>query len=165
MRASTLIGTSLGTAAAAVVGSVASRQGVTNWYPSLSKPGYVPPNAVFPVAWTSLYTAIAAASAATLDRMAGTGDTEELRRYRWALATNLALNGSWSWLFFKEHKLGPSAVAAAALALSSADLTRRTARTNPVAGLALTPYPAWCTFATVMTADIWRLNRRRGAVR
>lgn len=169
MRASTLIGTSLGTAAAAVIGSVASRQGVTNWYPSLAKPGYVPPNAVFPVAWTSLYTAIAATSASTLDRMADDenvdGGDDKRRRYRWALATNLALNASWSWLFFKAHKLGPSAVAAAALAVSSADLTRRTVRANPVAGLALTPYPAWCTFATVMTADIWRLNRRRGIVR
>lgn len=165
MRASTLIATSLGTAAAAVVGSVASGQGVRNWYPSLVKPSYVPPNTVFPVAWTSLYTAIATTSASTLDRMAANGDDAERRRYQGALATNLALNASWSWLFFKAHKLGPSAVAAAALAASSADLTRRTARANPVAGLALTPYPAWCTFATIMTADIWRLNRRRSAVR
>jgi tryptophan-rich sensory protein len=30
---------------------------------------------------------------------------------------------------------------------------------NPQAGLALTPYPLWCTFATVMSTDIWRLNR------
>ena len=159
MRASTLIGTSLGTAAAAVVGSVASRQGVTNWYPALAKPGYVPPNAVFPVAWTSLYTAIAAASASTLDRMADTGDTEELRRYRWALATNLALNGSWSWLFFKAHKLGLSAVAAAALAASSADLARRAGDADPKLGVALAPYPLWCSFATLLSSEIWRLNR------
>lgn len=165
MRASTLIATSLATAAAAVVGSVASRQGVKNWYPSLVKPGYVPPDAVFPVAWTSLYATIANTSAATLDRMADNGDHDERRRYGLALGTNLALNASWSWLFFKAHKLGPSTVAAAALAVSSADLARRTARANPVAGLALTPYPAWCTFATVMTADIWRRNRRRSIVR
>jgi hypothetical protein len=24
---------------------------------------------------------------------------------------------------------------------------------------AVTPYPLWCTFATVMSTDIWRLNR------
>jgi len=56
-------------------------------------------------------------------------------------------------------------VAAAALAVSSGDLARRAARANPVAGLALTPYPAWCTVVTVMTTDIWRLNRRRSIVR
>lgn len=165
MRASTLIGTSLGAAGAAVVGSIASRQGIESWYPALRKPGYVPPNGVFPVAWTSLYTAIAATSASTIDRMTDTGDTDGRRSYRWALASNLALNASWSWLFFKAHKLGPSAVAAAALTVSSADLARRTTRVNPVAGLALLPYPAWCAFATIMTADIWRLNRRRAAVR
>jgi benzodiazapine receptor len=51
-------------------------------------------------------------------------------------------------------------VTAGVLAASSADLARRTAQVNPKAGLALTPYPLWCTFATVMSTDIWRLNKR-----
>ena len=42
-----LIGTGLATAAAAVAGSVASREGVQGWYTKIRKPGYVPPNAVF----------------------------------------------------------------------------------------------------------------------
>lgn len=156
MRTSTLIGTSVATAAAATVGSLASRRGVKTWYPSLAKPGYVPPDAVFPVAWTSLYTTIAMVSASTLDR---TADAGERRRYRWALGTNLALNASWSWLFFGKRMLGPSAVVAAALAGSSTDLAIRTARVNGAAGLALAPYPLWCSFATLMATDIWRLNR------
>jgi tryptophan-rich sensory protein len=76
-----------------------------------------------------------------------------------ALGANLVLNAGWSWLFFKQNRLGPSAFAAAALAASSADLARRTAQVDPKAALALTPYPLWCSFATLMSADIWRLNR------
>ena len=57
------------------------------------------------------------------------------------------------------NKLGPSVVAAAALAASSADLTRRAADADLKFGAALAPYPLWCGFATVMSADIWRLNR------
>ena len=86
--------------------------------------------------------------------------SESKRTVLVALAANLALNAGWSWLFFRWHKLGPSAVAAGALAVSGADLARRAAAVNPRAGLALSLYPAWCTFATVMSTDIWRQNRR-----
>ncbi|MGB3482003.1 MAG: TspO/MBR family protein [Mycobacterium sp.] len=161
MPTRTLIATGLGTAAAAVIGSIASKAGVQTWYPTLKKPRYVPPNAVFPVAWTTLYTDIAVTSAATIDTLRERGDDAEKRAYTAALCANLVLNAGWSWLFFSAHKLGPSALAAGALAISSADLTRRTAKVNSQAGLALTPYPLWCTFATVMSSDIWRLNRRR----
>ena len=161
MPSRTLIATGLGTAAAAVIGSVASKAGVETWYRTIKKPRYVPPNVVFPVAWTTLYADIAVTSAGTIDTLRRNGDDAAVRRYVAALGTNLVLNASWSWLFFKAHKLGPSAVAAGVLALSSADLARRTAQVNPQAGLALTPYPVWCTFATVMSAEIWRLNRTR----
>ncbi|MDF2823694.1 MAG: TspO and s [Mycobacterium sp.] len=159
MPSRTLFATGLGTAAAAVIGSIASKAGVQTWYPTLKKPPYVPPNGVFPVAWTTLYADIAVTSAGTLDRLRDSGDHAAARSYTTALGVNLVLNAGWSWLFFKAHKLGPSAVAAGALAVSSADLARRTAKVNPQAGLALTPYPLWCTFATVMSTDIWRLNR------
>jgi benzodiazapine receptor len=159
MRLPTVIGTALATAGAAAIGSVASKAGVQTWYPTLTKPGYVPPNAVFPVAWTALYADIAVTSASTIDRLRADGDDAGTRAYVAALGTNLVLNAGWSWLFFRQHRLGPSAFAAAALAVSSADLARRTAAVSPKAGLALTPYPLWCGFATLMSADIWRLNR------
>ncbi|MCV7178190.1 TspO/MBR family protein [Mycolicibacterium sphagni] len=154
-----IVATSLATAAAAVVGSIASRQGVETWYPTLRKPPYVPPNAVFPVAWTTLYVDIAVTSAATVEKFRNEGDEAKARSYFGALGVNLVLNAGWSWLFFKQHKLGPSAVLAGALAVSSADLARRAAGADPKFGAALAPYPLWCSFATLMSTDIWRLNR------
>lgn len=153
-----IIGTSLATAAAAVVGSVASRQGVETWYPTVRKPRYVPPNAVFPLAWTTLYADIAVTSAATVDKLRADGEGAKARAYIGALGANLVLNAGWSWLFFKQHKLGTSAVVAGALAVSSADLARRAAAADPKFGAALTPYPLWCSFATLLSTDIWRLN-------
>ena len=154
-----LLGTGLATAAAAVIGSVASREGVRGWYTGIRKPGYVPPNAVFPIAWTTLYVDIAVTSAAVIDRFHADGEHAKARAYMAALGANLALNAGWSWMFFARNKLALSSLAAAALALSSADLTRRAADADLKLGAALAPYPAWCTFATVMTTDIWRLNR------
>lgn len=155
----TLIGTGLATAAAAVSGSVTSRQGVRDWYTTIRKPGYVPPNAVFPIAWTALYVDIAASSAAAIERFRADGEYAKARGYAAALGANLVLNAGWSWVFFGRRKLGPAAVAAAALAVSSADLTRRAADADVKLGAALAPYPLWCSFATMMSTDIWRLNR------
>lgn len=154
-----LIGTGLATAAAAVVGSVASKEGVQGWYTTIRKPGYVPPNAVFPIAWTTLYVDIAATSAAVIDRFRADEQGGKARAYIAALGANLVLNAGWSWVFFAKRRLGPSVVVAAALAASSADLARRAGDADLKYGAALAPYPAWCTFATVMSADIWRLNR------
>jgi translocator protein len=158
----TLAATTLAVAAAAGIGSVASRPRATSWYSRLNKPSYVPLNAVFPVAWTSLYTDIAATSAAAIDRLRAAehhGADSEARNYVVALAVNLILNAGWSWLFFSCHKLGASTVAAAVLAASSADLARRTALADPRAGAVLLPYPLWCVFATAMSSHIWVLNR------
>ena len=154
-----LVGTGLATAAAAVAGSVASRQGVQSWYNDIRKPSYVPPNAVFPIAWTTLYVDIAASSAAAIERFRADGEHAKARGYIAALGANLVLNAGWRWVVFGRRKLGPAAVAAAALAVSSADLARRAADADAKLGAAMAPYPLWCSFATVMSTDIWRLNR------
>jgi translocator protein len=156
----TLAATTLAVGATAGLGSVASKPRIARWYSRLRKPPYVPPNAVFPVAWTSLYADIAITSAETIDRLRTAGRHSDARSYAVALAANLILNAGWSWLFFRYNKLGASALGAAVLAASSADLTRRTAAADARAGVALLPYPLWCAFATVMSAHIWILNRR-----
>ncbi|WP_375485586.1 TspO/MBR family protein [uncultured Mycobacterium sp.] len=158
MNTRTLGATAVAVAATAAAGSIASRGHTSTWYTRLDKPSYVPPSGVFPIAWTSLYADIAGTSAVAIDRLRATGRHRKARRYITALAINLILNAGWSWLFFKYRRLGSSAVGAAALALSSADLTRRTTEADPRAGLVLLPYPMWCAFATVMSAHIWRLN-------
>ncbi|WP_414252863.1 tryptophan-rich sensory protein [Corynebacterium sp. c25Ua_89] len=43
---------------------------------------------------------------------------------------------------------------------SSADLVRRAWKSAPERGALLVPYAAWTGFATVLSAEIVRLNRR-----
>jgi translocator protein len=156
---STLAATSLSVAVAAGTGSIASPGRTAAWYSRIRKPAYQPPGAVFPVVWTTLYGDIAATSAVAIDRLRAAGRHDDARRYAAALGVNLALNAGWSWLFFRYHKLGASVLGAAALTASSADLARRTAQVDPKAATAQSLYPLWCAFATVLSADIWRLNR------
>ncbi|MGB9249023.1 MAG: TspO/MBR family protein [Mycobacterium sp.] len=160
MNKQILAATTLSVGATSGIGSIASQPRITWWYSRLRKPSYVPPNGVFPVAWTTLYADIAVTSATAIDRLRAEGRDHEARNYVVALAANLILNAGWSWLFFKHQKLGASAIGAAVLAASSTDLARRTVTADPRAGAALVPYPLWCAFATVMAGHIWVLNRR-----
>jgi len=143
-------------AACAALGSIASAEVGSRWYARLEKPVIQPPGVVFGPVWTALYADIAVTSAIAIDRLR----EHDRATYERALAANLVLNASWSWVFFRFHRLGLAVAVAAALALSSGDLVRRTAAVAPRAAAALSPYAAWCAFATALSAAIWRRNRR-----
>jgi len=154
-----LLGTTTVVAGAAVAGRLASADVRSAWYETLDKPPFQPPAKVFPIAWTTLYADIAVVSGLVLAALDRRGGSREARSFRAALAANLAVNAAWSWVFFRGHRLLPSTAVAGLLALSSADLARRSGQASPYAAAALAPYPAWCSFATVLAAAIWRRNR------
>ena len=155
----TLIFTGAATAATAVLGGLASSDVNSPWYAELDKPAFQPPGYVFPIAWTALYCDIALTSAQVIDRLHADGRSSQARAYSRALGINLALNASWSWVFFRFHKLGPAVVVAGALAASSADLTRRAGQAGIPTGVAPAPYAGWCSLATVLSGELWRRNR------
>ena len=154
MRPKTLASTGGAVFVTALAGGLASRPAESTWYARLKKPSFQPPRQVFPIVWPILYADIAAVSAATLDDL-----RNQDRAYTALLAVNLVLNASWTWLFFTRRQLGASAVAAAALTASSADLTRRAVAAHGPSAGALVTYTAWCAFATVLSTRIWQLNR------
>jgi translocator protein len=147
--------TSAAVTATAVLGAVASSPG-SRWYRALDKPSWQPPGAVFGPVWTTLYGLIAFAGGRTLAR----SDGAERRGYLGAFGANLALNTAWSWIFFRAHRPRAAAVEAVVLAVSSADLARRSWARDRAAGVALLPYAAWTAFAAVLSGAIARRNPR-----
>lgn len=160
MRARTLIPTAAAVMATGVVGGLASRPAGSPWYRSLRKPPYQPPPQAFPIVWPVLYADIAIVSSNVLDELERSGWKRERRGYVAALTVNLVLNAGWSWLFFNRRLLGTSAVAAAALAVSSADLASRAVAVQGARAAPLALYPIWCAFATLLSVHVWFLNRR-----
>ncbi len=160
MWARTLIPAAVAVAATGVVGGLASRSADSPWYQSLRKPPYQPPRQAFPIVWPMLYVDIAIVSSNVLDEMERSGRSRERREYAATLAVNLALNAGWSWLFFNRRWLGTSAIAAAVLAGSSADLARRAVAVQGRRAAPLVLYPMWCAFATLLSGHVWFLNRR-----
>lgn len=142
----------------AVLGSAATDT-TSRWYRRLRKPSFQPPGWVFPVAWTALYADMAAVVGQSLADLQEQGRNAEYEDLKKALAANVALNAGWSLLFFRGRQPGLATIEAAALAASSADLTRRSMAVNRGRGAWLVPYAAWTAFATVLTGTIWYLNR------
>jgi tryptophan-rich sensory protein len=161
MQARTLIPAAVAVTATGVIGGLASRPADSPWYRSLRKPPYQPPPQVFPIVWPMLYADIAIVSSNVLDMMERRGQKRERREYVIALAMNLVLNASWSWLFFNRRLLGTSAIAALVLAGSSADLSRRAVAVQGKRAAPLALYPTWCAFAAILSGHVWFLNRRR----
>lgn len=154
----TLLVTSAASAAAAVVGSIATDP-TSAWYRGLTLPPWQPPPVAFPVAWTALYADIAGTSASVIRSLEDGGRPDEARAFRRALGVNLVLNAGWSVLFWRSRRLDLATAEAAILALSSADLARRARAAGDGHAALLAPYALWCSFATVLTAAIARRNR------
>jgi translocator protein len=161
VQARTLIPAIVAVTATAVAGGLASRPAASPWYRSLRKPAYQPPRQAFPIVWPVLYADIAVVSSNALDKMERDGQKLERRHYITALAVNLVLNAGWSWLFFDRRLLGTSAIAAAVLTASSADLARRAVAVQGTRAAPLLLYPIWCAFATMLASHVWFLNRER----
>ena len=147
-------------AACALAGSLFSNP-ESAWYKSIRKPAWQPPKLAFPVVWTALYGVITVATTSAIVDLEEGGEHDEADGLRKALAVNLALNAGWSGLFFRSKNPPLATAGAAALAASSADLTRRGAKAGPGKAIGLGAYAAWCTFATALSAQIVRLNPRR----
>jgi tryptophan-rich sensory protein len=142
-------------AATAAAGAKAVDPG-SDWYESLRKPPWQPPPWAFGLVWTPLYGTIAYAAGHALG-------TTTNRRQRTALgvslASNLALNAAWNYLFFARRSPAAGVVGTSLLDLSNAELIRRIARTDRTAARLLVPYAAWCAFATALNVSIARRNR------
>ena len=126
------------------------------WYRLLRKPAFQPPDIAVPVAWLGIESGLAYAAYRLLRRPASA------RRNR-ALALmlgNVVGIGGWNRLFFGSRQLPASTAAAAMLALAGAAYVREAREVDAKAAAAGIPLVAWVGFATLLTAAIWRKNRR-----
>jgi translocator protein len=129
---------------------------VRDWYPSLVRPSFAPPSWVFGPVWTALYLMMGLA-AWLVWRKAGTTPAGRVALGLFAL--QLVLNGLWSVLFFGLRAPGPALIEIVVLWAAIAATLRAFRRVDAVAGWLLVPYLAWVTFAAILNAGFWWLNR------
>jgi len=134
----------------------ATARGVSTWYPTLIKPSFNPPAWVFGPVWTLLYIMMGIAAFLVWRRGL---DADGVKIALTVFAIQLALNGLWSILFFGLQAPGWALAEIILLWMAIGTATLLFWRVDPTAGLLLLPYWAWVSFATVLNASLWWLNR------
>jgi tryptophan-rich sensory protein len=144
----------LGCVIALAIGGALTRPNL-DWYATLEKPGFAPPNGVFPIVWPILY-AMMALSAWIAWRASGK-DSDRKLAFTWFFI-QLAIGVLWSVAFFTLHNpaLGLGVIMAFLVAIVITIVLFD--RLSRVAALLLIPLALWVSFATGLNFVIWFLN-------
>ena len=144
------------TAATAGLGAAVSGGSEDVWYFALEKPGLTPPDIIFAVVWPILFVLMA--FGAVLVRIKA-GSFAACSAALGLYFTQLALNLSWSWLFFGFHEVLISMIVLVALWLLIAAMMRSFAKHSMASAILQVPYLLWISFAGYLNASILLLNQ------
>jgi translocator protein len=125
------------------------------WYQSLAQPSWQPPGAVFGLAWT--YNFIALAVVAVAMSLGAPGSRVAI--FLATLGVTIALAIGWAYLFYVPHALVEAAVALTACALLTLVPVVLAFAERPWLGWVLVPYQLWLLVATSLSWGYVALTR------
>lgn len=140
---------------AAAIGAWFTAGSVKSWYPALLKPAGTPPAWVFGPVWTTLYLLMGTAAWLVWRHRLDGNVTLGLTLF----FVQLALNATWSFLFFGLRRPGLALLEILALLAAIIATVTSFAQVSRLAFWLMTPYLAWVLYATFLNLGIWRLNR------
>ena len=137
------------------LGSAATTPGLADWYASLAKPTWNPPNWIFAPVWSTLFLMMAVAAWLVWCRSGLKGSRAAMLSF----GVQLLLNVAWSFLFFWLQSPSMALVEIAILWLAIAVTIRLFFNHSKIAAWLMAPYLCWVSFAAFLNFTIWSLNR------
>ena len=134
------------------LGSRATLPEITGWYANLTKPTFNPPNYLFGPVWSTLYLLMAVSQ-----WMVWKATENKLTKVFFFLM--LVSNALWSPVFFKYHQIGWALVVLAFYLITLGAWLRCLYQENKTAAYLQSPHLLWVSFATILNASIYLLNR------
>jgi translocator protein len=134
-----------------------TREHITTWYPTLVKPVFNPPNWIFGPVWTALYIMMGVAGGLVWNRQSE--QPELVKKAFLFFIIQLGLNALWSYLFFSLHNPLLALIEIVVLLLMIFETYTQFKKIDRIAGMLFIPYLLWVSFATILNASIWWLNR------
>lgn len=153
-RISTLVVTCV---AAGYLAGVATQSGVNTWFPTLIKPSFNPPGWIFAPVWTTLYIMMGVAGGLVWSRIEA--QPEVVKKALLFFGIQLGLNILWSFLFFGLKNPLLALIEIILLWLMIYETYVQFKKIDKIAGYLFIPYLAWVSFATILNASIWWLNK------
>ncbi|CAG9326658.1 unnamed protein product [Blepharisma stoltei] len=140
-----------------LVGSVSgalTRSQIKNWYTTLNRSPLTPPNIVFPIAWTTLYTMIAICGWMIWKAPL----FPKIKLIKELYVLQLILNWSWTPLFFSFHLTGCSLLVIVIMDVAVSLIIYLAYQNLRKVSYLMTPYLLWILFATYLNFYIWQHN-------
>ena len=138
------------------LGSFATRNSITTWYAQLSRPFFTPPDWTFGVVWPVLYVMMGI----SVFLVWNVGiNRRQVKVALTVFALQLALNGLWTPIFFGLRLIGVALVEIVMMWAAILLTIFTFWKVSKPAGLLLLPYILWVSFAVVLNASLFLLNR------
>ena len=125
------------------------------WYVFLKKPVFTPPPGLFGPVWSTLYVLMGISLFLVWKSAPGRKRTTALIIF----GIQMLLNFLWPFIFFQFRMLTLSAAEILLLWAGIIAMIVTFYRISKPAALLQIPYLCWVTFASVLNASIWCLNR------
>lgn len=139
---------------AGAAGSVFTVSAIPNWYATLAKPFFAPPDWVFAPVWTTLYVLMGT----SLFLVWRKGISKKTKGAVNIFAIQLGLNVLWSLAFFGLKSPIAGFVVIVALWAAIAATIVKFMKISRNAGLPLIPYIVWVSIAALLNISIVLLN-------
>jgi tryptophan-rich sensory protein len=130
-------------------------QSVPEWYATLNRPSFNPPNWIFGPVWTTLYILMGTSFFLIWKQEA----SKVRNRAILIFLLQLILNFAWSFIFFYFKMIGLALVEIILLWISIVMMLIVFYKIKPIASYINIPYLLWVSFATVLNASYYILNR------
>lgn len=140
-----------------IVGTVSgllTRSGVQAFTQTAVKPFFMPPNWLFPVAWTILYILMGYAA-----YLYNIGFSAEKKVASFIYCTQLFFNFMWSFIFFNATNYLFAFIWIIILWVLIIANTILFYKENKPAGFLFVPYLIWVTFAAILNFSVFLLNQ------
>jgi benzodiazapine receptor len=140
---------------AGFVGSIFTTPAIPEWYATLNKPSFTPPNWLFAPVWLTLYTLMGIAAFLVWQKAL---TTPKVKTALGLFAFQLFLNALWSVLFFGLRSPLAGLLEILILWLVILLTILFFVKLSRVAALLLLPYIVWVSFAALLNFSIVILN-------
>ncbi len=142
----------------AYIGSFFTGRNTATWYLLINRPFFLPPNFVFPIAWTILFILIGVSFYLLLISKVHHKLRNTFNIAKILFIIQLFLNALWCYLFFEAHLLLISSIEIVILEILIVFTIVYFYKINRVSAYLLIPYALWVLFATILTISIYILN-------
>lgn len=128
---------------------------ISSWYSMLNKPSFNPPNYLFGPVWSVLYILMGIGLYLILQTPRSAMRTKSIMLF----AIQLILNLSWSFVFFNAQSPLAALIIIGILWIAILMMMIYFHTLSPLASYLQIPYILWVSFATILNAAIWYLNK------